>query len=85
MEVEVKLKCRSIIALQLHGEFIQGSDLREDMFVEFVKLPVEVLATEARTKIASNHSIGVEHRHHIKHKAFSYDVASWIIRSKESD
>ena len=84
MEVEIKLESWSIVALQLHGEFIQSSDLREDMFVEFIELPIEVFSAETGSEIAGNYSVGVEHRHHVEDKALSEYVASWIIWSKIS-
>lgn len=45
---------------------MEGSNLWEDTFIEFIELSIEIFATEAGSEIASNYPIRVEHRYNME-------------------
>ena len=47
--------------LQLQGQVVQGSHLREDQLAQAVELAVQVLAAETGSEVACDHPVGVEH------------------------
>ncbi len=45
---------------------MEGGDLGEDEFIEFVELAVEVFATEACSEVTGYDTVGVEHRDNVE-------------------
>ena len=45
---------------------MEGGDLGEDEFIEFVELAIEVFATEACSEIAGYDTVRVEHRDNVE-------------------
>ena len=48
-----------MILFELEGQFMKSSNLRKDIFVQFIELTVKVFSTVACPEISSNNSIRV--------------------------
>ena len=59
MKIQIKLQSRTMILFELEGQFMKSSNLRKDIFVQFIELTVKVFSTVACPEISSNNSIRV--------------------------
>ena len=85
VKVKVYLESRSMDVLQVNCQFVQGSDFREHIFVEFVELTVEVFPAEAGPEVSCDYSIRVQHGDDMEDKGGSKHNSHWIFREKERD
>lgn len=50
---------------------MEGCHFREDIFIKLIELPIQILSAVARSEIAGNDSIGVEHRNDVEDEGIS--------------
>lgn len=83
MRVEIKIILKGwMIVLKLLGQVMQGSNFREDVFVELVVLPIQILSAVTGPKVASNYTVGVEHWHNVEDEVLPQPFARGMIRDE---
>ena len=68
MKIKIEINSPMVRFPDIVAEFTKSSNLWENIFVQFVELSIKILATVASPEVASNDTIRVQHRYHIKHK-----------------
>ena len=76
VKIKVKVQPWSMTVLQLKCQLMKSCNFWKDMFVESIKLTIEIFSTETCPKVPCNNSIWVEHGNDIKNEGRS-KIIGW--------
>jgi len=68
MEIKVKIDSFIVCIFNALAKLYEGSYFRENVFIQFVELSIEIFATVTSSKIAGYDAIRIEHWHDMKNK-----------------
>ena len=68
MEIKVEIDSFIVCVFNALAKLYEGSYFRENVFIQFVELSIEILAAVTSSKIAGYDAIRIKHWHDMKNK-----------------
>lgn len=71
MRVQIDINTQSLLVLVVLTELAHGEDCWLFLHIRTMVKPIQILAEDVHAVVSVIHSIGIEHRHQLKHKIFA--------------